>query len=461
MQRPILSIRGWAGRCAGRRVPRSKCLYALPWLVALGLAACGSEPELDLRFVPLPIGEASTYVLRVETTAGEEFHVLDPESRASIELEEDDLLPGAPFMAVGLAATPEQLGLRPGRLPPSAPVGLNVFRAPASVDEWDGEEGLWRTRRDGVPTTLSEYALGDRCNIFRARSLYLDRGNTRFMLPVDETHVLVGLETVTLLATSSVATPVPRRQLANAFTPRSAVATGGAIWMVDGRGWIFRAEQRLPLRFERVFYDEEDPAYDFSSAAEIGGEADEKGVGLFVVGRGSGVADPKPVFQLEASGWRELGRIPDYDGQPLSIGPGRAFLRSDEVGFLYVLGDGRIEVERFGSTALDSLARIEDYGVLGGTVDGDLLLRAQAEEWRRLPGKELGWWVTAMAPYTGGMMAFFASGTTVQYYGNIPCTDQAYRGVVNFGALQQLGEGMLLSGSVDMQAEIIYLSPEP
>lgn len=426
----------------------------LPAAAALFALGCGEGERVDLRHVPLPSGSAPAYVLRVDTVDGAELYALDPFGSAAVEIDETRLLNSAPYLAVGLDQFLGELGLAPGLMPASADIGLNIFRSSTSLEVWAPTAGQWQLSSRGLPDDMTEYALGARCTTWQARDLFKGLGNARFIVPIDDEHVMVGLDSVNLVVTATAATPIPDVQLGRprALTPQSAVAAQGWIWLTDARGYVHRSPQQLPLAFERVM--------DAPAAFTLGGTPAPDGTGLFLVGRPEGFRDPRPIYRGDRGAWTQIGEVASFEGGPVATGLDQAYLRSGAVGVVYQLSSQGVRSEDIGARAFESLASVEPYGIVAGTVDGRAVVRDSEGNWRQLPGKEFGWWMVSLAQYRDGFMGLLATGTLVEYVRNTPCTDQSFRGVLNFGEIAPLGDGLIMATSIDVRAEVIFLAPD-
>ncbi|MEL6188409.1 MAG: hypothetical protein AAFU79_27615, partial [Myxococcota bacterium] len=193
-------------------------LHTRAWALVGALAvapACG-EVEPALQHVPLPaLQGANTLVLGIRTARELELHALDPSAPYALELNASEVVPGTPFLAIGISRSLTDLGRAPGRLPPTAPLGLELFRAPSAVAIWEGESEGWKA---GSTELLAEdtrsYRLpAEFCRPFRSELIYEGEGNARFMVPLDGGRVMVGLERSTLIVTSTSVTPLGRANL--------------------------------------------------------------------------------------------------------------------------------------------------------------------------------------------------------------------------------------------------------
>lgn len=428
--------------------------HVRPAVVLLGLSlgggACGAEVFVD--HVPLPDpGPAGTLVLGVEGSGGTVLYAIDTARASPVEIPSDQLLPSAPYWAVGLGPRPGELDFDSGRLPPAAEDGLAIFDDLLFIRSRAPRDDEWRQAgRGDLPPSFSAYRLsGAGCSSsFPARPLYEGPGRARFAVAVDEGRALIGLENETLLVTTSSATVLPGSVLGGAFTPGAASGAGADIWLVDALGKVFRSRRRVPLSFARV---------DAPLGLVIGGFGGERGDDVFLVGQPVD-PDPRfPVYRFVADGvWRRLGEVGRFLGAPQGVGPGQAVLLSGERGAVFRFSSTAIDVEEVLGASLAALSSIPGFGTVGGSTDGRLFLRG-AEGWIALPGVSPGGRVRGIAPFPRGLVGLLASGILIQRVGRLACTDRPLRGLVDNAALVPLGGGLVLAASFRRQAEVVYL----
>lgn len=421
--------------------------------LAAVVGACG-ELEPDLRHVPLPsLQGANTVVLGIHTTRAFELHALPRNGTSVLELDEADVLTGEPFLAIGVSRSLPELGLAPGRLPPSGSLGLELFRAPSGVATWRDETRGWQLGgSELISEELREYRLPiSQCASFRSELLYEGPGNARFMVPLEDDRALVGFERTTLMVTATTALQLTGANLGNALAPRSAVRVGDEVWMTDAFGKVFRSPARWPLDFRLVSMEPKG-----FLVGRGGGSSEDD---LFLVGRPATLTSTLGVHRRQRGAWGQIGYIQGFDGSPVPGGPGEAFLPADVPGNVYRFTADGVALESTDDFSIESLASVPGYGVLGGTVDGFVVRREGGGRWTALPGRDFGWWVSDLTSYGRGFVALLASGTIVQYLGDTPCADLSYRSLLEHGRLLALGEGLLVAGSLSFEATLLYLRP--
>lgn len=396
--------------------------------MALG-AGCGPATETLVRHVGPPEGSGS-WVLALPQ--GDGYELLHWAEGLPARSRSDE--PEAPVVALRPRLDLEALGLDVGPMPSSDAEGLAVFEH-ADAFALDPETLAWR-RLDGVPEAFAGYRLETACpRLGPGRTLWRQElGRLIFAASLDEAHALIQAEEGLMVATATAAWLVrlaPNRRL------YQAVVLGDTLWAMAARGVVLTGPPTLPLQLQVAE----------TRAVTVGGTGPED---YFLVGY-----PQTEVRHVDHGVSTPVGRVANFVGMPIGVGPGEAVVRSgaDSI-FRFTDEEVRTESTRFGE--LTALGRSDGLGPVAGSDNGDFQIFEDGG-WRRLPGPVFGWWTLSVMPMRAGFMGLLASGSVIPYRGELPCPDLNYRGAMSLGALVPVQGGFLLVSYIDGVVEIVFI----
>jgi hypothetical protein len=168
------------------------------------------------------------------------------------------------------------------------------------------------------------------------------------------------------------------------------------------------------------------------------------------------------LHHFDGLGWSSWGQVDDLAGGLEWIGPQEALLTSERPELVYRAAEGRLRPEAVEGVGVLALAHVAGLGTLGGTSDGELLLRAEGA-WRGLGTPRLGWWTVDVLPRPDGALYMLASGS-VEGYSRADgfCPDLFAGRIVTSGFLLGLGQDVLHVARLPDQdlSELSWLPPQ-
>ncbi|MCB9645101.1 MAG: hypothetical protein H6730_00660 [Deltaproteobacteria bacterium] len=428
-------------------------------LASLALSGCG-DGVLD-AFLSLPPSEgAATVVVGVTERSTTRVYVGDLTSDDALTLtlgvrSADDAPVGLAYFTrttAGAGLTPGwQDAVAPGQSAPAlAEGGDAVLGGPLAVFETD--------LNADPPAWVRVERLAPEVSTFRPAEVHFmcpTFAPPRFtrQLPLAAAWGVALSDTVALLGSLNQQYALVSRDGTFAMINPAIAYTAGVV--VDGSLY-------LGTWNGRVIRGEPDPEAVVRNEATLGDT-------LYFPVRGLAVGAADDIFALLSTGdvhhfdgvaWTSWGQADDLAGELTWIGPSEALLTSDRAELVYHAVQGGLRPETVEGVGVLSVAHVPGVGTLGGTSDGDILLR-DASGWRGIGSPRYGWWALDILPRPGGAMFLLASGW-VGSYGQEEgfCGDLFYGRTITKGRLVAVGDEILWVGRLpDQQLTDVFWLP--
>ena len=390
-----------------------------------------------------PPGAARTVLVGAEERAGARVYLGDLEAEAGLVLPLGARRADAgPVALAYFAPALAPLGLSPGwqqeagpgvEASPVAEGADALLGAPEAVFEADlGAEPPRWVAADRLAPALAAFrvaAAPSRCAAFEAARFSLQVPMAvRWAVPLGaDAALLAGTEGRfgRVGADGAFAFVIPPDPL------ESGVAKDGALYLGTADGRVLRAApDPVDLVAEVTPLGASLPAAVVAVAA---GAADDV---FALLGTGA-------LHHFDGQAWREWGAATDLAGGLEWIGPQEALLTSSRPELVHRAVEGRLRAEAVEGVGILALGHVAGLGTLGGTSDGELVLR-DAGGWRSLGSPRFGWWAVDILPRPAGALYMLASGSVAGYTtsGGF-CPDLFSGRILSSGVLLPMGQDVL------------------
>lgn len=413
-------------------------------LGALALVGCDRAPLDVWLSLPPPEG-AATLVLGVPERSSARVFVADVSGgldQVQLNLDprgRDD----APLQAAYFAPSPKAAKLSTGWLSAPQPNALRRSLAEGLDALLPAPSAIYAAQLDAPARWVPTEQLAPAIGAFKVEVPDVTcpkEGSPRlnavievgylWSVPLDDTHVLFRGDDAALYVVTTPSGEVQPAMVANNYT--SGDRRDGWVYLGDNRGRVWRGEA--------------DPLTGIKDPQALGAPL---GWGVAVLS--ARAADD--VFALLGNGelhsfdgqtWGRVDTLSDPGLRMVHIGPGEVLVTSDSPGVIYNATRDRVRADDGVDAGILSVAYVPEIGVLGGTSDGELLIREDGR-WRTLGGTPYGWWMIDIAPHEGGVAFLLASGTVAGFQPGVgDCGDLFNSRFVSRGRLTPQRDGLLM-----------------